>query len=77
LEKNKVFDANWYCPVCGIKREKGNHDKCSRMGQLKYQQGKHGEKIIAELDMALEDELKKLVLEQNEDLLTTSHPANQ
>jgi len=47
------------------------------MEQLKYQQGKHGEKIIAELDMALEDELKKLVLEQNEDLLTDSHPANQ
>jgi hypothetical protein len=76
LEKNKVFDANWYCPACGIKREKGNHDKCSKMRQLKYQQGKHVKKIITELDMALEDELKKLVLEQNEDLLTVSHSAN-
>lgn len=34
------------------------------------------EKIITELDIALEDELKKLVLEQNEDLLTVSHSAN-
>jgi len=46
------------------------------MRQLKYQQGKHVKKIITELDMALEDELKKLVLEQNEDLLTVSHSAN-
>lgn len=72
MEKNKLFDASWYCPVCGIRREKGNHDKCSKITQLKYQQGKNVKNDIAELDMELEEELKKLVLEQEEGLYSPS-----
>jgi hypothetical protein len=27
----------WLCPVCGVKRNIGNHQKCSKITQLKYQ----------------------------------------
>ncbi len=33
IPENKV----WLCPVCGIKRNVGNHAKCSKITQLKYQ----------------------------------------
>ena len=28
----------WTCPVCGLNRGKGNHQKCSKITQLKHQQ---------------------------------------
>jgi len=31
-------NAAWTCPVCGLNRGKGNHQKCSKITQLKYQQ---------------------------------------
>jgi hypothetical protein len=34
IPENKV----WLCPVCGIKRNQGNHAKCSKITQLKHQQ---------------------------------------
>ena len=34
ISENKV----WLCPVCGIKRNVGNHAKCSKITQLKHQQ---------------------------------------
>jgi hypothetical protein len=30
--------AAWTCPVCGLNRGTGNHQKCSKITQLKYQQ---------------------------------------
>ena len=33
ISENKV----WLCPVCGIKRNVGNHAKCSKITQLKHQ----------------------------------------
>lgn len=27
----------WLCPVCGLKRNIGNHQKCSRITQMKHQ----------------------------------------
>ena len=34
IPENKI----WLCPVCGIKRNVGNHAKCSKITQLKHQQ---------------------------------------
>ena len=34
ISENKI----WLCPVCGIKRNVGNHAKCSKITQLKHQQ---------------------------------------
>jgi hypothetical protein len=34
ISENKI----WLCPVCGIKRNMGNHAKCSKITQLKHQQ---------------------------------------
>ncbi len=37
----KSFDLDikpWFCPVCGLKRNVGNHVKCSKITQLKHQQ---------------------------------------
>jgi hypothetical protein len=28
----------WTCPVCGLNRNKGNHQECSKITQLKHQQ---------------------------------------
>ena len=28
----------WTCPVCGLNRGKGNHQKCAQITQLKHQQ---------------------------------------
>jgi hypothetical protein len=28
----------WLCPVCGLKRNIGNHAKCSKITQQKHQQ---------------------------------------
>lgn len=30
-------DTTWLCPVCGLKRNIGNHKECSKITQLKYQ----------------------------------------
>lgn len=27
----------WLCPVCGLRRSSGNHQKCSRITQIKHQ----------------------------------------
>jgi hypothetical protein len=35
-------DTTWLCPVCGLKRNIGNHKECSKITQLKYQK-KRGE----------------------------------
>jgi hypothetical protein len=29
-------DPTWLCPVCGLKRNIGNHKKCSKITQLKH-----------------------------------------
>lgn len=29
-------DPTWLCPVCGLKRNLGNHKKCSKITQLKH-----------------------------------------
>jgi hypothetical protein len=36
ISENKI----WLCPVCGIKRNVGNHSRCSKITQLKHQQEK-------------------------------------
>ena len=64
MEKNKLFDTNWYCPICGIRRIKGNHVTCSKITQLKNQQGKNVKKGVVALDRELKEEFKKLILEQ-------------
>lgn len=28
----------WECPVCGLNRNKGNHQECAQITQLKHQQ---------------------------------------
>ena len=28
----------WACPVCGLNRNKGNHQECAQITQLKHQQ---------------------------------------
>lgn len=30
-------DKAWLCPVCGVKRNIGDHQKCSKITQLKHQ----------------------------------------
>jgi len=30
-------DRTWLCPVCGLKRYLGNHQKCSKITQQHYQ----------------------------------------
>jgi len=30
----------WLCPVCGLKRNIGNHQKCSKITQMKYMKEK-------------------------------------
>ena len=39
LSVDAVIPENkaWLCPVCGVKRNIGNHLKCSKITQLKYQ----------------------------------------
>lgn len=32
IPENKV----WLCPVCGLKRNIGNHARCSKITQLKH-----------------------------------------
>jgi hypothetical protein len=34
IPENKI----WLCPVCGVKRNLGNHAKCSKVTQRKHQQ---------------------------------------
>jgi len=29
--------ATWRCPVCGLSRGRGDHQKCAQITQLKYQ----------------------------------------
>jgi hypothetical protein len=29
-------DLTWLCPVCGLKRNSGSHEKCSKITQLKH-----------------------------------------
>lgn len=39
--KHVVLDADlkaWYCPVCGLKRNMGNHSKCSKITQQKFKE---------------------------------------
>ena len=31
-------DQGWACPVCGLNRNKGNHQECSKITQLQHQQ---------------------------------------
>ena len=31
-------DQGWTCPVCGLNRNKGNHQECAQITQLKHQQ---------------------------------------
>ena len=31
-------DQGWACPVCGLNRNKGNHQECAQITQLKHQQ---------------------------------------
>jgi len=31
-------DQGWACPVCGLNRNTGNHQECSKITQLKHQQ---------------------------------------
>jgi len=34
-----IFERQgWTCPVCGLNRNKGNHQECSKITQLRYQQ---------------------------------------
>lgn len=42
LSVDAVIPENkaWLCPVCGVKRNVGNHIKCSRITQLKHQRDK-------------------------------------
>ncbi|MFI3155952.1 MAG: hypothetical protein QX199_07320 [Methylococcaceae bacterium] len=37
-----------HCPVCGIPRNKGNHQKCSKITQQKHKHKDASEKIIFE-----------------------------
>ena len=37
-EAIKFENTTWICPVCGLNRGKGNHQKCSKITQLKHQQ---------------------------------------
>ncbi len=39
LSVDAVIPENkaWLCPVCGVKRNIGDHQKCSKITQLKYQ----------------------------------------
>jgi formate dehydrogenase maturation protein FdhE len=37
IEKVKKSDTA-QCPICGISRNKGNHQKCSKITQLKHRQ---------------------------------------
>jgi rubredoxin len=32
----------WLCPVCGLKRNLGNHYKCSKITQLRFQKERGG-----------------------------------
>ena len=34
-----IFERqSWSCPVCGLNRNKGNHQECAQITQLKHQQ---------------------------------------
>jgi hypothetical protein len=37
-EAIKFENQPWACPVCGLNRNKGNHQKCAQITQLKHQQ---------------------------------------
>jgi len=39
LSVDAVIPENkaWLCPVCGVKRNIGDHQKCSKITQLKHQ----------------------------------------
>lgn len=39
LNVDKIIsgDKAWLCPVCGVKRNIGNHQKCSKITQQKHQ----------------------------------------
>ena len=34
----KFEKQSWTCPVCGLNRNKGNHQKCAQITQLQHQQ---------------------------------------
>ena len=34
----KFEKQSWSCPVCGLNRNKGNHQECAQITQLKHQQ---------------------------------------
>jgi hypothetical protein len=38
----------WLCPVCGLKRNRGSHAKCSKITQLKYQNERAKNRLKAE-----------------------------
>jgi hypothetical protein len=37
-EAIKFEKQAWACPICGLNRNKGNHQECSKITQLKHQQ---------------------------------------
>jgi hypothetical protein len=37
-EAIKFEYQSWTCPVCGLNRNKGNHQECAQITQLKHQQ---------------------------------------
>ena len=39
LSVDTVISENkaWLCPVCGVKRNIGSHQRCSKITQMKYQ----------------------------------------
>ena len=37
-EAIKFEKQSWTCPVCGLNRNKGNHQECAQITQLKHQQ---------------------------------------